>query len=180
MKWYAVLYMEVITSEISSYHTWFLPLFNIEFTKTSFCFIHLANINECASTPCANGVCNDGVNSYTCQCNQGFSGTNCQGQLQLIYSPQWNIRHVLPNKYSEVVIGEVVQFFLVWGCYHISLSLHQKDKLAVLRIKLFNNFDIFRKLKLCQTHLTTCWLEYLVIQKYLPIAKSICYPWGFS
>jgi len=37
-----------------------------------------ANINNCASTPCGNnGACIDGLNSFTCVCNPGFTGTTC-------------------------------------------------------------------------------------------------------
>ena len=36
-------------------------------------------INECASNPCQNnGVCISGVDSYTCKCQAGYSGVNCQ------------------------------------------------------------------------------------------------------
>ena len=35
--------------------------------------------NECLSQPCRNGgSCIDGVNSYTCQCALGYTGTNCE------------------------------------------------------------------------------------------------------
>ena len=35
--------------------------------------------DECASSPCQNGgTCVDGVNSYTCNCNVGYAGANCE------------------------------------------------------------------------------------------------------
>ena len=38
------------------------------------------NIDECASVDCSGrGVCSDGVNSYTCTCQDGYRGANCEG-----------------------------------------------------------------------------------------------------
>ncbi|XP_078578146.1 uncharacterized protein LOC144863058 [Branchiostoma floridae x Branchiostoma japonicum] len=37
------------------------------------------DINECASNPCHNGAdCNNGVDSYHCQCAAGYEGSNCE------------------------------------------------------------------------------------------------------
>ena len=37
------------------------------------------DIDECASSPCQNGgTCNDQINSYTCDCNPGYSGGSCE------------------------------------------------------------------------------------------------------
>ena len=42
-------------------------------------FIFLTDIDECQSQPCLNGgQCIDDVNSYTCQCQPGYLGTNCE------------------------------------------------------------------------------------------------------
>ncbi len=39
----------------------------------------LVDTNECASNPCQNdGICVDGRNEYTCLCQTGFLGNNCQ------------------------------------------------------------------------------------------------------
>ena len=35
-------------------------------------------LNECDSSPCVNGICVDGENGYTCNCEQGFGGVNCE------------------------------------------------------------------------------------------------------
>ena len=35
------------------------------------------DIDECASYPCTNGQCVEGVDSYSCTCASGFRGDNC-------------------------------------------------------------------------------------------------------
>lgn len=44
------------------------------------------NINECAGVNCSgNGVCVDGINSFTCDCDAGFRGTLCaEGKRKLM------------------------------------------------------------------------------------------------
>ena len=39
------------------------------------------NVNECSSSPCVNGECNDAVNGYVCACNIDWIGTHCEGLL---------------------------------------------------------------------------------------------------
>ncbi|XP_078582473.1 uncharacterized protein LOC144865519 isoform X2 [Branchiostoma floridae x Branchiostoma japonicum] len=36
-----------------------------------------ADLDDCSSSPCAHGTCTDGVGSYTCSCENGWGGTNC-------------------------------------------------------------------------------------------------------
>ncbi|XP_033119952.1 CD97 antigen-like [Anneissia japonica] len=36
------------------------------------------NVDECASSPCVNGVCSDGDDRYFCACSPGWSGTHCE------------------------------------------------------------------------------------------------------
>ena len=33
---------------------------------------------SCASSPCLNGVCTEGFESYSCACETGFTGANCE------------------------------------------------------------------------------------------------------
>ena len=38
---------------------------------------NIKDVNDCEQGPCTHGSCTDGVNSYTCACDIGYSGTNC-------------------------------------------------------------------------------------------------------
>ena len=48
-----------------------LPTFNIS-------ILYYAEINECVDVTCNNGSCVDQVNSYTCDCNDGYTGEHCE------------------------------------------------------------------------------------------------------
>ena len=51
----------------------------IDWSYLSKCDIVLIDINECSSSSCDNGdICTDAVNSYTCVCVAGNTGTNCE------------------------------------------------------------------------------------------------------
>ena len=39
--------------------------------------VYSSDINECASAPCVNGQCQDEINQYTCICEPGWTGINC-------------------------------------------------------------------------------------------------------
>ncbi|XP_078665032.1 uncharacterized protein LOC144907615 [Branchiostoma floridae x Branchiostoma belcheri] len=45
--------------------------------------IHFVDLdgNDCAGNPCVNGDCVDGRNSYTCNCNAGYEGSNCERNI---------------------------------------------------------------------------------------------------
>jgi hypothetical protein len=48
--------------------------------------ISAPDIDECASDPCGDhGSCTDGVNGYTCGCDPGYTGTNCEIGRNLIF-----------------------------------------------------------------------------------------------
>ncbi|XP_043217443.1 protein crumbs-like isoform X1 [Amphibalanus amphitrite] len=39
------------------------------------------DIDDCASSPCQNGDCTDGVNQFSCQCWDGYEGELCQTEI---------------------------------------------------------------------------------------------------
>ena len=57
-----------------------LGLNGILFKPEDHNFTHfaLSDNDECASSPCFNGKCIDGVDSYTCNCNPRYSGLQCE------------------------------------------------------------------------------------------------------
>ena len=57
------------------------PDFNYYYHKNGLRTIadHFVDVDECASSPCQNGGgCTDGVNGYTCDCVQGYTGNSCE------------------------------------------------------------------------------------------------------
>ena len=45
------------------------------------------DIDDCKSDPCLNGgTCKDGINSFTCQCAEGFDGSTCANSMYVFVS----------------------------------------------------------------------------------------------
>ena len=52
------------------------------------------DIDECQSDPCQNSAtCNDHINGYTCNCTDGYTGSNCESGNTLLFLIilQWSI-----------------------------------------------------------------------------------------
>ena len=56
----------------------------------------LPDIDDCTGKTCSGvGQCEDGINDYTCKCNQGYSGKDCQTSKQLPKIPLFYTSMVL-------------------------------------------------------------------------------------
>ena len=62
-------------------------------------FFLLTEINECLSSPCMNdATCTDNVNSYTCTCADGYTGTNCETGMSNIHRSVYYMYHQFIQK----------------------------------------------------------------------------------
>ncbi len=61
-----------------------LDIYYINVYKCDGCV--LTDTNDCAATPCQHGTCTDQVDAYTCSCDAGYEGTDCDvGKLKLLF-----------------------------------------------------------------------------------------------
>ena len=59
--------------------SWLIKLFNLKLNHLLF-----TDKDECDPNPCQNGgTCTDGIDSFTCSCEEGFTGITCQTGKQI-------------------------------------------------------------------------------------------------
>ena len=49
-----------------------------------FIWSYYSDIDECASNPCQHGSCHDKISTYICECNDGYSGINCDKGMKYL------------------------------------------------------------------------------------------------
>jgi len=66
--------------------------------------IRVVDINECSSSPCLHGRCNDSINGYSCTCETGFFGQFCEsGQTaKAFFASAWHAFSTYPESSSVV------------------------------------------------------------------------------
>ncbi|VDI41039.1 Hypothetical predicted protein [Mytilus galloprovincialis] len=73
-------------------------------------FYEIANdTDECTTSPFKNGgICNDGLNSYTCTCAAGYAGGNCQTSTVKL-DPENTQSHYMNQRKGYKVLGEIIE-----------------------------------------------------------------------
>ena len=91
------------------------------------------DIDECESAPCVFGTCTDQENGYTCTCEDGFTGTDCDIGMYFIY-------FILQNNFTiRLAVVKIVDLFIkriVYKC--IRRELKQKGQVHALLVLLIN------------------------------------------
>ena len=85
-----------------------------------------SDINECASSPCLHGICNDILNGFECQCEEGWRGETCDMgkniyqnhpaiNKSILLSITWflaNIHRSKKNQFAEPLLHNKIIFIL--------------------------------------------------------------------
>ena len=70
--------------------------------KSSLSYYPITDIDECQPVPCVHGNCIDDINSYSCSCEIGYTGDNCEiGKYNhelLYYVCRLNIKQLAMKK----------------------------------------------------------------------------------
>lgn len=94
----------------------------------------ITELDECNSLPCLNdGICQDGISSFTCACRDGYAGKFCQirkypSKLMLLSSWMHDICNVVHFllfetfwKIIEIICLNIWKLHLIWSNYYRSI-----------------------------------------------------------
>ena len=97
------------------------------------CCNHYSDVDECASNPCQNGTCMDGINDYTCNCTVGFIGKNCDHGMIVSFNILPCVSYRFPND-LDVQNGIFLDKSTVSFC--IFLQLLKKNQILRTKFKM--------------------------------------------
>ena len=87
-------------------------IFNASHTSSVLFETPFVDIDECATIPCQNGgSCIDQINGYSCNCDDGYNGTNCENG---------NCQTLLHHFKFDLISNTILRYLN----YKISLPLH--------------------------------------------------------
>ena len=95
-----------------------------------YCPFPFSDIDDCSNHPCKNGaICTDRVNSYSCECAQGYTGATCETGMFIFtvtYSKPWNMKQLESLINLSLKISKTISDILSQKCASATyqLSLH--------------------------------------------------------
>lgn len=88
------------------------------------------DIDECLSLPCTHGTCHNSIGSYSCTCDSGWTGFNCDTGIY---------RTLRVSKMSNILKLHGIQsinFFLIFQDFALYTDLYTWNELIFIYFKI--------------------------------------------